>query len=160
MAKKETELIDEKRITYLQMIQDNISRMSTSSAVFKGFTSTIVVGVASLTFKDINLIVLILSFLPVILFAVLDIYYLQMERKFRILYSLVRTGKIKVNFDLSLPTGEKIKEMYDDEDLKKILPSKDARVISCIKSLSISCFYIPIIIICVIIIYMKIKGFI
>ena len=157
---KNTELLEEERISYLQMIQDNISRMSTSSALFKGFASTIVVGVASLSFKDINTIVLMLSFLPVLLFAILDIYYLQMERKFRILYALVRTGNHEVDFDLSLPEENIIEAMYKDEKLKKILPSRKASVKSCIKSLSISYFYIPIIIICMVIVIMKIKGII
>lgn len=152
------ELMNEKRISYLQMIQDNISRMSTSSAIFKGFASTIVVGVASLSFKEINTIVLILSFLPVVLFAILDIYYLRMERKFRILYAIVRTGNHVVDFDLSLPEASKIKEMYGNEKIRKVLPSNNLSVMSCIKSLSISLFYIPIIIICIVIVTMKIYG--
>jgi len=36
----------EGKIEYLQMIQEPISRMSTISAIFKGFAATIVAGIA------------------------------------------------------------------------------------------------------------------
>ena len=73
----------EKRITYLQMIQSTIERMSTVSAIFKGFAATIVAGIAALSYCDVNTYILGLSFVPVLLFALLDIYYLQLEKKYR-----------------------------------------------------------------------------
>ncbi len=43
---------------YLQMIQEPICRMSTISAIFKGFAATIVAGIATLTYTDVNTLVL------------------------------------------------------------------------------------------------------
>ena len=74
------------KLGYLQLIQEPICRMSTISAIFKGFAAAIVGGIAMISFKYINLIVLGLSFLPVFAFAMLDIYYLKLEKKFRYLY--------------------------------------------------------------------------
>ena len=65
--------MNEGKTEYLQMIQEPISRMSTVSAIFKGFAATIVSGIAALSYCDVNSTVLALSFVPVLLFALLDI---------------------------------------------------------------------------------------
>ena len=70
------------KIEYLQMIQEPICRMSTISAVFKGFAATIVAGIAALSYNDVNPLVLALSFIPVLLFFALDMYYLRLESKY------------------------------------------------------------------------------
>ncbi len=57
--------MDESTIAYLQMIQGNIDRMSTSSAIFKGFAATIIAGIATISFKDVNCWILGMSFIPV-----------------------------------------------------------------------------------------------
>ena len=90
------------KATYLQMLQEPICRMSTISAIFKGFSAAIVAGVASLTYKDVNVWVLGLSFLPVLAFAVLDVYYLTLERKFRFLFEQVRKGEHEIDFSMKL----------------------------------------------------------
>ena len=69
---------------YLQMIQEPICRMSTISAIFKGFAASIVAGISMINYSSINILVLILSFIPILSFAVLDVYYLKMERKFKV----------------------------------------------------------------------------
>ena len=48
------DIFDEKTIQYLQMIQSVIDRMSTTSAIFKGFCATIVAGVFAVSFTEIN----------------------------------------------------------------------------------------------------------
>ena len=75
---------------YLQMLQEPICRMSTISAIFDGFAAAIVAGISVIPYASINVWVLGLSFLPVIAFSVLDIYYLKLERKFRFLFEQVR----------------------------------------------------------------------
>ena len=75
---------------YLQMLQEPICRMSTISAIFKGFAATIVAGISAISYSTTNLWVLGLSFLPVLAFAIMDVYYLKLERKFRFLFDQVR----------------------------------------------------------------------
>lgn len=140
--------MENSKAEYLQMIQESICRMSTISAIFKGFAATIVAGVTSISYKDVNLWVLALSFLPVLAFAVLDVYYLSLERKFRILFEKVRTGEHEVDFSLKLTT-----------DPVEILRSK-ARVWDCIKSPSIYLFYPIMIAVLATVFVLKWKGII
>lgn len=138
--------MDENKISYLQMIQEPICRMSTISAIFKGFAATIVAGIASLTYKEINVWVLGLSFLPVLAFAALDVYYLMMERKLRFLYEQVRKGDHDVDFSMKLPS-----------DPVDIIRAK-ARACDCIKSPSIYLFYPVMLLILVAVFILKLKG--
>lgn len=84
--------MDENKIAYLQMLQEPINRMSTPSAIFKGFAATIVSGIAALSYCEMNTLVLGLSFVPVALFCILDIYYLQLEKKYRYRSKLHQEG--------------------------------------------------------------------
>ena len=137
------------KVENLQMIQDNISRMSTSSAIFKGFAATIVAGVSALSFSEVNKWVLLLSFTPILCFAFLDSYYLQLERRFRYLYEQVRLCKFPTDFNLEPPEVKSI----NDPSLKQ-----KARLWSCFWSTSVCCFYIPMLIISIIIVSLKFGG--
>lgn len=136
------------KIQYLQMLQSTISRMSTASALFKGFSATIVAGISLITYKEINISVMALSFLPVLVFFILDVYYLQIERRMRYWYELVRTDKKDIDFRLGIKKDE-----IDDKEA-------EARIIDCIKSPSVYIFYPAMIIILAIVLGMKMRGFI
>lgn len=114
---------------YLQMLQEPICRMSTISAIFKGFAATIVAGISVISYASTNPWILGLSFLPVLAFAVLDIYYLKLERKFRFLFEQVRLDKHKIDFSMKLTN-----------DPLEIISAR-ARTWDCIKSPSIYLFY-------------------
>lgn len=114
---------------YLQMIQEPICRMSTISAIFKGFAATIVAGISTISYATTNLCILGLSFLPVLAFAILDVYYLKLERKFRFLFDQVRLDKHEIDFSMKLTN-----------DPLEIIIAK-ARTWDCVKSPSIYLFY-------------------
>ena len=114
---------------YLQMVQEPICRMSTISAIFKGFAATIVAGISAISYASTNIWVLGLSFLPVLAFAVFDVYYLKLERKFRFLFEQVRMDKHEIDFSMKLT----------NDPLENI--SAKARTWDCIKSPSIYLFY-------------------
>lgn len=135
--------IEQNKIEYLKIIQEPICRMSTISAIFKGFAATIVAGISLIPYETISELVLILSFLPVLLFAVLDIYYLKLERKFRFLYEQVRLDKHDIDFSLQLTT-----------DPLELISAK-ARAWDCIKSPSIYLFYPTLITILVMVLFIK-----
>lgn len=139
------EKIDSNRITYLQMIQSSIDRMSTTSAVFKGFCATIITGISAISFTEINRWILLLAVLPVLCFLIMDVYYLQLERRFRALYDNVRTGTHGVDFNLEPPRTKELKR-------------SEVSIQSCIKSPSICLFYLPAIVIASIVITMKFIG--
>ena len=138
--------MENNKIEYLQMIQDPIGRMSTNSAIFKGFTAAIVAGVAALTYNTLNVWVLGLSFLPVLAFAVLDVYYLTLERKFRFLFEQVRKEEHDIDFSLELT-----------RDPVEILRAK-ARVWDCLQSPSIYLFYPLMLAILIAVFLLKLKG--
>ena len=142
---------DERRISYLQMIQGVIDRMATSSAIFKGFSATIVTGVSVVSLVDVNTWILILSFFPMIVFMILDIYYLRLERQYRFLYEKIRLDEWTTDFKLDPPDIKTIQNVGGANDV-------DTSILSCIKSPSIYLFYGPMLVISVIIIVMKTCG--
>lgn len=121
--------MSEDKRAYLQILQEPICRMSTISAIFKGFAATIVAGISAISYASTNIWVLGLSFLPVLAFAVLDVYYLKLERKFRFLFDQVRMDKHEIDFSMKLTN-----------DPLEIISAK-ARTWDCIKSPSIYLFY-------------------
>lgn len=135
--------MDEKKIAYLQMIQEPIGRMSTASAIFKGFAATIVAGIAALSYSEVNTWVLVLSFIPTLLFALLDVYYLMLEKKYRYLYEQIRIGEHEVDFSMNLTKDNK---------------TAKARIWDCIKSPSVWLFYPAMIVILSTVIYFRCKG--
>ena len=144
------ENLSDTTITYLQMIQATIDRMSTSSAIFKGFAASIVAGVSAISFGNINKWILLLSFIPVGCFLILDIYYLRLEKQFRFLYNRVRTGEKEVDFNLNPP---KVNEIL------KLNEKANVRVKDCVLSPSILLFYIPMILICAVVTIMNFGGY-
>ena len=89
---------NEHKAEHLQMILSVIERMSTTSALYKGFSATIVTGVSAISFVDITPLILLLAFVPVICFFVMDVYYFRLEKKYRILYEKVRLEKAPADF--------------------------------------------------------------
>lgn len=134
------------RVAYLQMIQGTIDRMSTTSAIFKGFCATIIAEIATVASSDISKWVLLIAVSLVVCFLMLDVYYLQLEKKFRILYNRVRLGEHRVDFDLTPPSNE---TLHDNEK---------HCFWHCLKSPSIIWFYAPSMIILALILIMKFKG--
>lgn len=128
---------------YLQMLQEPICRMSTISAIFKGFAATIVAGISAISYSTTNVWILGLSFLPVLAFAVLDIYYLKLERKFRFLFDQVRLDQHTIDFSMKLTN-----------DPLEILSAK-ARTWDCIKSPSIYLFYPLMLLILIVVFILK-----
>ncbi len=143
MGKTEGEEMKEGKAEYLQIIQEPISRLSTTSAIFKGFAATIVSGIATLTYCDVNSTILGLSFVPVMLFALLDVYYLKLEKKYRFLFDQVRLDEHPVDFSMELTKDNKMAK---------------SRVWDCVKSPSIWLFYPAMIGILIVVYIFKLKG--
>ena len=102
MSQNTFDVVQEDAREYLCLIQNVIDRMSSTSAIIKGFAATVITGIAALSLTSIDKWVLLLSFLPVLSFFALDIYYLSLERRFRYLYELVRSQKHQADFDLKI----------------------------------------------------------
>ncbi len=81
----------EAKLKHLEFIQGIIDRMAKCSFMLKGWCITLVVGlyVFSSTVSEKTSLILI-SFIPIIVFWILDAYYLWQERLFREVYDYVR----------------------------------------------------------------------
>ncbi|MBR6124298.1 hypothetical protein IKQ19_12005 [Candidatus Saccharibacteria bacterium] len=136
---------EEKKQTYLQMIQEPIGRMSTLSSFFKGFDATTGAAILALSKDDLNVFTLIIGLVLVIFFAIMDITYLRLEKQFRMLYKLVRLDILPVDYDVRPLSKEDYDRVCTDGKY-------DGSVWACIKSFSIWLFYGPIISVYVILI--------
>ena len=93
----------ENKIKHLEFIQTIINRMAANSFLIKGWAITLVAALFALSSKDANKNYIIISFLPVIIFWILDAYFLSRERSFRCLYDKVRNlDENEVDFSLDI----------------------------------------------------------
>lgn len=78
------------KIAHLQMIQDIIARMAQNSFQIKGWAIGIMIAIFSFAGEQSNTRCILFTIVPLIIMWFLDSYYLQLERKFRILHDDVR----------------------------------------------------------------------
>lgn len=84
----------EKKIAHLTFIQGIITRMGSNSFLLKGWTVTLVAALFALAAKDSNKNFVLIAYFPIIVFWVLDGYFLYQERLFRELYRQVANDSI------------------------------------------------------------------
>lgn len=80
----------ENKHKHLEFIQEVINRMANHSFLIKGWTITLVVALFALSSRSSDKNYIMIAFLSVIVFWILDSYYLSRERRFRYLYDEVR----------------------------------------------------------------------
>lgn len=85
--------MDEK-IAHLGFIQAVITRMGTNSFLLKGWSVTLVAAMFALAPREADKHFLLLAYFPVIVFWVLDGFFLHQERLFRKLYEEVAKGVV------------------------------------------------------------------
>jgi hypothetical protein len=93
------------KIEHLKMIQDVINRMAGNSFLTKGWCVTLVSAIIVLGAKELDKRFIIIAFLPVIMFWILDGYFLFQERLFRKLYEFVRSKGKDEEVDFSMDTS-------------------------------------------------------
>lgn len=129
----------ESKFKHLEMIQSIIQRMANNSFLLKGWTITLIVAIFALSDNDMNQNYFGLVYIPVIAFWFLDSYYLQLERKYKLLYDDIRQ-KQDIDFDLNI-------ENINTQTRKK----QDLLYLKCLFSACEWIFYIPILILLTII---------
>jgi hypothetical protein len=85
--------MDEK-IAHLGFIQAVISRMGGNSFLLKGWSVTLVAAIFALASKDANIRFVVLAYFPVLVFWILDAFFLHQEKLFRKLYEEVAAGNV------------------------------------------------------------------
>lgn len=117
------------------MIENIIERMAKNCFQLKAWTMTLVVLIGGLAAKDTERKFIIIAFIPIIVFWMLDTYYLRLERQYRILYKTV-TNKRDNEIDFSLDLSQ-IQNM-------SISDSKKICSLNCFLSTTELIFYLPI----------------
>lgn len=90
----ESPKLDEVQFREINLIQDVIKRMANNSFLIKGWAVTLVV--ITMLLRGTNTQILI-AFIPVIAFWILDAYYVRQERMYRELYKWVITNRLSSN---------------------------------------------------------------
>ncbi len=92
----------ENKIAHLQMIQGVINRMGSNSFAAKGWSITLTAAIFALaSAKDADKTLLWIPYVPVIVFWLLDAFFLRQEHFYRRLYERVR-AKDETQIDFSM----------------------------------------------------------
>lgn len=89
---------------HLEFIQTSINRMSGNLFLLKGWSVTLIAALFALAAKDTNKAYILIAYFPLLIFWILDGYFLSHERRFRALYEHVRAQK-EEDIDFSMDTG-------------------------------------------------------
>ena len=77
-------------VKHLEFIQDVITRMNTNSFLIKGWMITVVSALFALAAKDADIRYVLVTYIAIPAFWLLDAFYLSQERQYRGLYDDVR----------------------------------------------------------------------
>jgi len=93
----------ENKRQHLEMIQGVINRMAGNLFFLKGWAITLIAALFALAAKDANPKYIFVAYFPVLIFWILDGYFLSQKRLFRDLYDDVRKRDEK-DIDFSMDT--------------------------------------------------------
>src|SRR4030042_620265 len=103
----------ENKQKHLEFIQTAINRMAGNSFLLKGWAITLVAALFALSAKDTNQSYILIAYFPVIIFWILDGYFLSQERLFRDLYDHVRKlDESKIDFSMDTSGFENSKNNW------------------------------------------------
>jgi len=129
----------ENKRKHLEFIQTVISRMAQNLFFLKGWSITLIMALFALLPKDTDKKYMIVPYFLVLMFWILDGYFLSRERSFRGLYNHVRKlDEEKINFSM---------------DISEYIKDKNTWICS-IFSKTLLFFYAPLVSIMLIIMYL------
>lgn len=91
----------ENKLKHLEFIQNVITRMNSNSFLIKGWTITLVSALFALAAKDANLNYVLITYVVIPVFWLLDGFYISQERQYRDLYSEI-TAKSENDIDFNM----------------------------------------------------------
>lgn len=99
---QKTTLMNENKLKHLEFIQNIITRMNANSFLIKGWSVTLVSALFALAADKANLNFVLVAYVPVLMFWVLDGFFLSQERQYRKLYEKVAGIKNDEPIDFNL----------------------------------------------------------
>jgi hypothetical protein len=95
--------MNENTIKHLELIQAIVSRMNTNSFHLKSLAVTLTTAIIAVSFTLNQLMMNLISFIPIMIFWFLDSYFLKQERMFRGLYNDIVKGEKSIKeFDMNI----------------------------------------------------------
>lgn len=95
----------ENKLKHLEFIQNVITRMNSNSFLIKGWTIILVSALFALAANDSNLNFVLVSYIAIPVFCILDGFFIAVERRFRDLYSEV-AEKAEDAIDFKMDTSK------------------------------------------------------
>lgn len=95
----------EKKLKHLEFIQNVITRMNSNSFLIKGWTITLVSALFALAATDSNLKFVMVSYVAIPVFWILDGFFIAVEKRYRELYHEV-AGKDEDNIDFKMDASK------------------------------------------------------
>jgi hypothetical protein len=91
----------ESKRKHLEFLQNVITRMNSNSFLIKGWTITLVSALFALAAKDANVKYVLVSYIIIPVFWILDGFYISQERQYRDLYKEVcNKSENQINFSM------------------------------------------------------------
>jgi hypothetical protein len=95
----------DKKLKHLEFIQNIITRMNSNSFLIKSWTITLVSALFALAANDSNINYVLITYVPIPIFWLLDGFYLSQERQYRELYGHVsQLTDSEIDFSLNATT--------------------------------------------------------
>ena len=103
------------KLKHLEFIQNVITRMNTNSFLLKGWCITLISALFVLSAKDSNAMYILIAYIPLPVFWVLDAFYLSKERQYRALYNKVSSmPPDEITFSMNTKEFEKAKNTWHE----------------------------------------------
>lgn len=96
----------EQKVEHLKFIQAVIARMSSHSFLLKGWTVTLMAALFAFGAKEADRTFIVIAWVPVLVFAGLDAYFLMRERLFRRLHDKVAARPEDAPVDFAMDPTE------------------------------------------------------
>lgn len=92
----------ESKLKHLEFIQNVLTRMNSNSFLIKGWTITLVSALFALAAKDANINYVLITYIALPAFWVLDGFFIAQERQYRELYNVVaKTDEKDIDFSMN-----------------------------------------------------------
>jgi len=89
------------KLKHLEFIQNIITRMNSNSFMLKAWTISLVSALFALAANDANMNYVLVSYIAIPVFWILDGFYISQERQYRDLYSdVAKKGQNEIDFSL------------------------------------------------------------
>lgn len=112
----------ENKFKHLEFIENVITRMNTNSFIIKGWAITLISALFALAAKDTNRTYVLVVYIPLPMFWILDGFFLSKERQYRGLYDKIMVLKDdEINFSMNTKEFNKDKNTWISSVFSKTL---------------------------------------